>query len=382
MFRCHYRPPITCNGASASSGSDGAFSLSVSQSSNYTCIASASNYASVTATFSGKGSSFTLAFGPKPAAKCTPGASANVLTCGVLPPATATLRGTVTNAATDQALPHVKVQCWNSALDNISNNGSSRTTTTTDDLGNYVFHNLAVDPYGCVADTDQTLQSTVLAPGKTTTLDIAACESNCPLFKYHQGVVIHHLTVYLIFWLPSGYTFEPNGSSSRFEQLMGQYINDVGGTSFYNVLSQYYDEQGGPVRNVVTLGGSYVDTENYPRAGTQSDPLYDGHISDEVNHVQDLNPSWTIDSEHLFVVFTGYNVQSPRERLRPMAAHLATTTKVISAPTTLQHSTAIWSMPMCLSSTAVWICQRRNRPITIPSLTPSSASFPTSNSRR
>ncbi len=300
---------ITCNGASASSGSDGAFSLSVAQSSNYSCSATAPNYASVTATFSGKGSSFTLAFGPKPAAKCTPGASANVLTCGVLPPATATLRGTVTNAATDQALSHVKVQCWNSALDNISNNGSSRTTTTTDDLGNYVFHNLAVDPYGCVADTDQTLQSTVLTPGKTTTLDIAACESNCPLFKYHQGVVMHHLTVYLIFWLPSGYTFEPNGSSSRFEHLMEQYINDVGGTSFYNVLSQYYDEQGGPVRNVVTLGGSYVDTENYPRAGTQSDPLYDGHISDEVNHVQDLNPSWTIDSEHLFVVFTGYNVQ-------------------------------------------------------------------------
>ena len=49
---------------------------------------------------------------------------------------------------------------------------------------------------------------------------------------------------------------------------MEQYINDVGGTSFYNVLSQYYDDQGGPVRNVVTLGGSYVDTENYPRAGT------------------------------------------------------------------------------------------------------------------
>ena len=40
---------ITCNGASASSGSDGAFSLSVSQSSSYTCTAAASNYSSVTA---------------------------------------------------------------------------------------------------------------------------------------------------------------------------------------------------------------------------------------------------------------------------------------------------------------------------------------------
>ena len=32
-------------------------------------------------------------------------AATGALTCGVLPPATATLRGTVTDAATDQALP-------------------------------------------------------------------------------------------------------------------------------------------------------------------------------------------------------------------------------------------------------------------------------------
>lgn len=304
------RATITCNGASASSASDGTFSFSVSQSSTYTCTATAPNYSTVSASFSGKGSTFTLTFGPKQAAKCKEDASASALTCGVLPPATATLRGTVTNAATDQALPHVTVKCWNSALDITSNDGSSRITTTTDDRGNYVFHNLAVDPYGCVAGKDETLQTTTLKPGATTTLDIPACQSDCSPFTYHQGNVIHRLTVYLIFWLPSDYTFEPGGSSDHFEQLMAQYFKDVGGTPFYNILSQYYDDQGGPVRNVVTLGGTYVDTQPYPQAGTPSDPLLDGHIVHEINHVIDLKKgAWISDDEHMFFLFTGYNVQ-------------------------------------------------------------------------
>lgn len=301
---------ITCNGSSASSRSDGAFSLSVSQSSSYSCSATAPNYATVSATISGKGSSFTLTFGPIQMAHCKAGATSNVLTCSVLPPATATLRGTVTDAATDQALPHVKVQCWNSALDNTSNDGASQVSATTDDLGNYVFHNLAVDPYGCVAGTDETLQTTVLKPGAVTTLDIPACTSHCSQFTFHQGTVIHRLTAYLLFWLPPGYALEPNGDSSHFERLMEQYFQDAGGTPFYNILSQYYDNPGGPVRNEVTLGGSYVDTQPYPQAGTVSDPLLDGDIVHEINRVLDAkNGAWVTDDNHMVFVFTGYNVQ-------------------------------------------------------------------------
>jgi Phosphate-induced protein 1 conserved region len=301
---------ITCNSASGSSGSDGTFSLSVSQASTYSCTATAPDYSSVSASFSLKGSSITLTFGPKQAAKCVMDASTDAITCGVLPPAAATLRGTVTNAATDQALPHVKVQCWNSAMDVTAKTGASRVSTTTDSMGNYVFHNLAVDPWGCVAGTDQTLQNTTLKPSAATTLDIAACQSNCSNFKFHQGTVIHRLTAYLLFWLPSGYALEPDGNSSRFEHLMEQYFQDVGGTPFYNILSQYYDDQGGPVRNAVTLGGSYVDTQPYPQAGTVSDPLLDGDIVHEINRVLDAkNGAWITDDDHMVFVFTGYNVQ-------------------------------------------------------------------------
>lgn len=301
---------VTCNGVATAAASGGTFSLTVSQASNYNCTATASRYSSVTAHFSGNGSAFALRFGPKRSSGCDNVGSPPVLTCSVLAPATATLRGSVTDVATDKTLAHVTVQCWNAARDITTNDGSSRITTTTDDLGSYVFHDVAVDPYGCVAGNDETLQTTKLTPGNTTTLDISACVSGCSSFKYHQGTVIHHLTAYLIFWLPKASTFEPNGSSARFEGLMSQYFRDIGGTPFYNILSQYYDAQGGPVRNEVTLGGTYVDTQPYPVAGTQADPLLDGDVVHEINRVLDAkHGQWKSDDEHMVYLFTGYNVQ-------------------------------------------------------------------------
>jgi hypothetical protein len=304
------RATITCNGAAGSSSNDGTFSFSISQSSAYNCTATAPNYSSVSANFAAQGSAISITFGPKQATTCSRDASTGALTCGVLPPATATLRGTVTNSATDQAQPHVKVQCWNSAMDVNAKDESTRISTTTDEMGNYVFHHLAVDPWGCVADSDQILQTTTLKPGAVTTLDIAVCQSHCPAFKFHQGTVIHRLTAYLLFWLPNGYALEPSGNSSRFEHLIEQYFQDVGGTPFYNILTQYYDNPGGPVRNVVALGGSFVDTQPYPQAGTVNDPLLDGDIVHEINRVLDAkNGAWVTDDDHMVFVFTGYNVQ-------------------------------------------------------------------------
>ncbi|HET8907997.1 MAG TPA: carboxypeptidase-like regulatory domain-containing protein, partial [Ktedonobacterales bacterium] len=292
---------VTCNGSSVSSDNNGTYSLMIPQTSDYTCTATARTYSSVTAHFS-EGSAFTLNFGPKKADQCAANAANTLLTCDLLSPAKATLRGTVTNASTDKALPRVEVQCWNAAADFDTNAGSPLVSTITDDMGNYVFHNLPVDPFGCVADTDQTLQYAVLKPGIDTTLDLPVCASKCPTLGLHNGTIMHHLTVYLDFWLPSGFTFEPNGSSRHFEQLMAQYFQDVGGTPFYNILTQYYDVPGGPVRNTVTYGGSYVDTRSYPRAGTQWDPLYDSDIRDEISHVMGAKHAWTPDPDHLFFV--------------------------------------------------------------------------------
>ena len=232
-------------------------------------------------------------------------------------------------------------------MDVTAKDESSRVSATTDSRGNYVFHNLAVDPWGCVAGTDQTLQTAALKPGAATTLDIAACTSGCPKFKFHQGTVIHRLTAYLLFWLPNGHIFEPDGSSSRFEHLMEQYFQDVGGTPFYNILSQYYDDQGGPVRNVVTLGGSFVDTQPYPQAGTVSDPLLDGDIVHEINRVLDRrtargSPTTTTWSSSL----PASTCRSVRARRPTMAARLPITPRLTSAPITRIPSTTISSTPI------------------------------------
>ncbi len=55
---------------------------------------------------------------------------------------------------------------------------------------------------------------------------------------------------------------------------MEQYFQDVGGTSFYNILTQYYDALGGPIQNVVTLGGSYVDTAPVSPGGHGEPPAH------------------------------------------------------------------------------------------------------------
>lgn len=303
------RATITCNSTSTTSNDKGEYSFSVPKASFYTCKATAPKYSTVTANLFGEVSKFSLTFGPKLVDYCDHGASAGVLTCGVLPPATATLRGMVSDAANDQALKYVDVQCWNSARDVLSDKPVLY-TTTTNDLGNYVLRNLPAGPYNCVADTDQTVQMTTLAPGATVTMDLSACERDCSPFRYHTGEVIQHMRAYLIFWLPNGRTFEPNGSSSRYEHLMEQYFQDVGGTPFYSILTQYYDTLRGPIHNEETLGGSYVDTQPYPQAGTVSHPLMDSDIVNEIDRVLDLKKgAWIADANHVVFLFTAYGVQ-------------------------------------------------------------------------
>jgi hypothetical protein len=303
------RAMVSCNGSSTTADANGTYSLSVPKASAYACSATAPQYARVSVNIPGNADSFTLNFGPKLMGECDHGDAGNILLCSVVPPATATLRGTVTDASNDQALKSVAVQCWNAATDVISDK-SRQFTTDTDALGNYILRNLPVGPMNCVGGTDQTVQRTTLTPGKTTTLDLPSCVRNCSPFRYHSGDVIHRLTAYLIFWLPSGRTFEPDGNSERYMKLMQQYFEDVGGTPFYNILTQYYDSNGGPIHNEVTLGGTYLDTQPYPKAGTTRAPLLDDDIVSEINRVATLKQgSWVVDDEHAIFLFTGYNVQ-------------------------------------------------------------------------
>jgi hypothetical protein len=125
---------------------------------------------------------------------------------------------------------------------------------------------------------------------------------------------MHTQNDYLIFWQPSGTTFEPGGSDATFEALMQRYFDDVGGTSFYGLLTQYFDYQGA-VENSVHLAGVWRDTSAYlhcgidilhctPAAATRADPLTDSDIHGEVLRAFKANAGWKPDPSSEFFVFT------------------------------------------------------------------------------
>jgi uncharacterized repeat protein (TIGR01451 family) len=127
---------------------------------------------------------------------------------------------------------------------------------------------------------------------------------------YHHGRVIHHAVAYTIFWLPAGHHFEPlatPASDAAYEQRLNRFLQDVGGSRYYALVTQYPD-QDGPPSNSVTLGGTDVDTATaYPHAGTSADPLSDGDVRAEVVRVARRH-GWVEDVDHVYFVYTGLDV--------------------------------------------------------------------------
>lgn len=106
---------------------------------------------------------------------------------------------------------------------------------------------------------------------------------------YHNGVVQHTIKVYTIFWDPSG------NIGQGYKDLVNQYFGDVGGTGFYNINTQYFDNvpnPNSPMLNNSSFGATWTDTSQpYPHAGSPTDPLFDADIRSEVDRAQTQN-SW------------------------------------------------------------------------------------------
>lgn len=124
-----------------------------------------------------------------------------------------------------------------------------------------------------------------------------------------NGDVMTSTTIYLDFWLPTGQTFESTAAgNTNYENLIGQWAQDLGGSQFHNLLTQYYGNNG-TITNNVTFGGSWVDTTNaYPHAGTTAQPLTDADVQAEVTRAVTTN-GWTEDTNHIVAVFTGTGIQ-------------------------------------------------------------------------
>ncbi len=122
------------------------------------------------------------------------------------------------------------------------------------------------------------------------------------------GPVMHNAVMYLDFWLPSGHFETDAAGDTRYENIMSQFINDMSGTEFYGLMSQYSDSNGA-IQNNISVGGTAVSTNALPHAGTAADPLTFNDILNEAHRAATAH-SWTEDDNHMVIVFTASGVQS------------------------------------------------------------------------
>jgi hypothetical protein len=87
-----------------------------------------------------------------------------------------------------------------------------------------------------------------------------------------NGDVMPSTTLYYVFWLPTGLHYEADAAGdTNYENLLVQWAQDLGGTQFHNLVTQYYGTNG-TISNNVTYGGSWTDTGAYPPCGYDRRP--------------------------------------------------------------------------------------------------------------
>jgi len=122
------------------------------------------------------------------------------------------------------------------------------------------------------------------------------------------GQVMPTVTAYTIYWTPH------NSISTRYQGLINRYFQDIGGTNFYHLATQYY--QAPPqafIQNSSAFGASWVDsTHAYPGGrGTAANPLLDSDIQQEVLNALATNPSWGPPGlNKMYFVFAEFGIES------------------------------------------------------------------------
>lgn len=306
---------VSCDGRTARAAADGTYSLSLPPASQYTCTATAPGYLPASATIAGPSADTvtSLNFAGSPwGLNCDTAEQPQSIQCPALRLVPGTLTGRATWRGTRQAAARVAITCWNPVAYQASpdypafGTGPQLYTASTDARGAYTLDSLPAGPYDCTAGSDIQIHAVKVASSHSATLDVPVCHTTCPPVRYHQGQVLHTLTAYLIFWLPGGHTYDNMGSAS-YEGLIARYFRDVGGTRFNGILTQYWDYNG-PLQNRVTLGGTYVDTQPYPHAGTLADPLLDPDIEGEIGRVIAAR-GWETQPGDEYYIFTGYGTE-------------------------------------------------------------------------
>jgi hypothetical protein len=135
-----------------------------------------------------------------------------------------------------------------------------------------------------------------VAPTENRLPLVGGAPAGLPL-SYGGGPVEVTSRNYAIFWDPAGFSYNPS-----YPTLVQRFLTDLGGSSIYNTLTEYYGTVNGvqtPIKNVATFGGAIFDTSPFPAGG-----VTDADLQAEVRKVVAANNLPTgIGNEYL--VYTG-----------------------------------------------------------------------------
>lgn len=129
---------------------------------------------------------------------------------------------------------------------------------------------------------------------------------------YHGGNVMTTVTTYAIFWSPN------NALNGSFQSLINRYFTDVGGSSYYAINTQYFQNPGPTfIQNSSTFGGAAVDTTSYSGRGSAANPLLDSDIETAVQRAIAAHPSWNPPGlTTAYFVFTEPGIESCSDSTR------------------------------------------------------------------
>ena len=81
------------------------------------------------------------------------------------------------------------------------------------------------------------------------------------------GTLVGPVNVHLVFWLPEGYHFNPDAPTDEgdaaYQRTIEQFMRDLDGSAYYNIISQYYNGVFGYSPNRLTVY-SHVETRPFP----------------------------------------------------------------------------------------------------------------------
>ena len=122
-----------------------------------------------------------------------------------------------------------------------------------------------------------------------------------------NGEIMPTTNTYLIFWLPSGFTYGDANGDAAYEAEMRAYFQDVGGSQILNTTTQYPGNNGTPA-DTSTYVTSVVDTTAFPHTGADvANAVTQGDINQEVFNLINAN-SWPTGMSTMYFVFLPDNL--------------------------------------------------------------------------